>query len=235
MNRFVVLKIGDGNFELGFSVVLQIGEDGKPVEIELPGKLPPAPELSVSYQTWQSTYRQLSNQWRIEFLENETTHVSSKADCKHAAKQLSDRFNQWLNTPSFRSIRDRLFEKLSPADAIRLLIRTDDSQLRRLPWHVWDLLERYPRAEIALSPVSSETLPSAPLNQTVDILAILGDSTGIDLKQDEALLNQLPNARVQLLVEPKRQELGDQLWEKSWDILFLRDTAQPKVSRTLAI
>ncbi|XGV97563.1 MAG: CHASE2 domain-containing protein [Leptolyngbya sp. BL-A-14] len=174
----------------------------------------------MSYQTWQSTYRQLSNQWRIEFLENETTHVSSKADCKHAAKQLSDRFNQWLNTPSFRSIRDRLFEKLSPADAIRLLIRTDDSQLRRLPWHVWDLLERYPRAEIALSPVSSETLPSAPLNQTVDILAILGDSTGIDLKQDEALLNQLPNARVQLLVEPKRQELGDQLWEKSWDILF---------------
>lgn len=140
MNRFVVLKLGEGNFELGFPVVLQIGEDGKPIEIELPGKLPPAPELPASYRTWQTTYRQLSNQWRIEFLENEMTHISSKADCKQAAKSLSDRLNQWLNASSFRSIRDRLFEKLSPADDIRLLIRTNDSQLRRLPWHLWDLL-----------------------------------------------------------------------------------------------
>ena len=220
MNRFVVLKIGEGSFALGFPVVLQIGEDGKPNEIELPGKLPPAPDLPAFYRTWQTTYRQLSNQWRIEFLEHETTHISSKADCKQAAKRLSDRLNQWLDASSFRSIRDRLFEKLSPADAIRILIRTDDRKLRRLPWHLWNLLERYPQAEIALSPVSNEMMPSVPLNQTVDILAILGDSTGIDIQHDEALLKQLPNANVQILVEPQRQELGNQLWEQSWDILF---------------
>ena len=34
------------------------------------------------------------------------------------------------------------------------------------------------------------------------------------------MLEQLPNAEVTLLVEPRRQQLNDQLWQQQWDILF---------------
>ncbi len=53
------------------------------------------------------------------------------------------------------------------------------------------------------------------------VLAILGDSTGIDIEKDQQLLTKIPGAEIVFLVEPKRQELDDRLWEhQGWDILF---------------
>jgi CHASE2 domain-containing sensor protein len=220
VNKLVALKIGKGGFEQGFPIILQIGEDGKPPDVELPGKLPPAPDLPPHYRRWQTAYHQLREQWRIEFPENEITHISSKADCKQAAERLKTCFNNWLESPQICEIRECLFVKLSPDDAIRIIICTEDPQLRRLPWHLWRFLKRYPQAEIGLGATSGEKVHPAPVNQTVDILAILGSSAGINVQRDRSLLEQLPNAKTQLLVEPERQVLGDQLWDQSWDILF---------------
>ena len=53
------------------------------------------------------------------------------------------------------------------------------------------------------------------------ILAVLGESTGINLEADRRLLKQLKDAEVVFLVEPTRQEFSEQLWDKQgWDILF---------------
>ncbi|MHC5729113.1 MAG: CHAT domain-containing protein, partial [Nostoc sp.] len=54
----------------------------------------------------------------------------------------------------------------------------------------------------------------------VNILAIVGNSQGIDTQADQALLQQCNNAEVSFLVEPQRQQLTDHLWGKNWDILF---------------
>ena len=55
----------------------------------------------------------------------------------------------------------------------------------------------------------------------VRILAILGNSSGIDIETDRKLLKSLPNAEVIFLVEPSRQELDEWLWHRAgWDILF---------------
>nr|WP_250566143.1 CHASE2 domain-containing protein [Adonisia turfae] len=55
----------------------------------------------------------------------------------------------------------------------------------------------------------------------VRILAILGHGQGLELQTDQVLLNQLPQADVQFLVEPDRQQLNDVLWDpQGWDILF---------------
>ena len=54
----------------------------------------------------------------------------------------------------------------------------------------------------------------------VRILAILGNSTGIDIQKDRVMLEQLPDAEVIFRVEPQRKELNDQLWSQPWDILF---------------
>ncbi|MBD1821003.1 CHASE2 domain-containing protein [Cyanobacteria bacterium FACHB-DQ100] len=221
MSKLVVLKIGEGSFDRGFPVILQIGDEGKQPAIELPGTLPPAPSLPQQYHDWQLAYRRLGQRWRIEFLQDEVTHVSRVEDCRHAAHRLIEQLNAWLNSAVFRPLRDRWFEKLDPAEKIRVLIQTSSPQLSRLPWHLWDVLDRYPTAEIALSTAAYERVErTETAKPTVNVLAILGSSVGINVQRDRALLEQLPQAHVQLLVEPQRQELGEQLWRQAWDILF---------------
>jgi hypothetical protein len=95
--------------------------------------------------------------------------------------------------------------------------------LRRFPWHLWSFFDDYPHVEAALGTPEFgrvETAPS-PAVSPVRILAVLGNSSGIDVQQDRAVLEQLPTAETVFLVEPQRQELNRQLWnEQGWDILF---------------
>ncbi len=119
-----------------------------------------------------------------------------------------------------------------PSDEVRMIFQTEDIQLQRLPWHLWDLIERYPKAEIALSaPAYERKAQPSPRKAKVRILAILGNSAGINTQADRALLEQLPGAEISFLVEPQRQELTDQLWEQQgWDILFFAGHSSSQVN-----
>jgi hypothetical protein len=114
-----------------------------------------------------------------------------------------------------------MLEKLTPTEPIRIVVQTENSKLRRLPWNLWDFCERYSQAEIAVSTSAYERIEkSLSPKATVRILAILGNSLGIDVQKDRAMLEQLPDAEVTFLVEPQRRELNDKLWDQPWDILF---------------
>ncbi|NEQ66850.1 MAG: CHAT domain-containing protein [Symploca sp. SIO2D2] len=53
------------------------------------------------------------------------------------------------------------------------------------------------------------------------LLAILGNSEGINLKEDVQSLKKLENiVEIEWLEEPSRRELYPMLWRKNWDILF---------------
>lgn len=201
--------------------MLEIGKDGDRPKTQITGKLPAAPKIPQYYSQWQSSYRSLGAPSRLEPLAGKATNVSPLEECTQAAQFLHDSFNTWLSAESFRSIREKWLEKLTPSDEVRVLLQTKDPQLQRLPWNLWDLLERYRQAEIALSVPIYEgiTKPSFPKTK-VKILAILGNSVGIDTKADRSLLERLPNTEISFLVEPQRQELTEQLWQQSWDILF---------------
>lgn len=221
MGKVVVLKFGEGGFEQGFPVTLQIGEEGDRPSVEVTGKLPPDPELWQLYQRWQQTYRHLGLPSRLEAPTAQVTNVAFLGDCQEAAQLLRDRFTTWLQAEAFRPIREKWLEQLSPGDEVRVILQVADLSLQYLPWHLWDLLERYSKAEIALSAAVYERVTQPrPATGTVRILAILGDSTGIDVQTDRTLLERLPNAEICFLVEPKRQDLSDRLWEQRWDILF---------------
>lgn len=222
MGKLVALKIGDGSFEQGFPVTLQIGEDGLHPSIEIRGKLPPAPELLVDCTSWRVAYRRLGLRSRLEVKGSFVTNVSKVEDCNNAARILRDRLNDWLASKLFSPIKEKILEKLNLSDEVRLLVQTEDIQLQRLPWHLWDLLEHYPKAEIVLSAPAYERTenPSLP-RKKISILALLGNSTGIDTQSDRELLRQLPDAETCFLVEPQREALTAMLWEeKGWDILF---------------
>lgn len=221
MGKLVVLKLGDGNFEQGFPVTLQIGDDGDRASLEITGKLPPAPDILQYSNRWTTAYRRLGVQYRLEAKPGIVTNVSKIENCCNAAQLLRDATNAWLHSESFRCVRDKFLEQLIPSEQIRVLIQTEDIRLRRLPWHLWDLCDRYPKAEIALSAPEYEHIEPISSNKgKVRILAILGNSAGINTQADRSLLEQLPDAEISFLVEPQPQELTEQLWKQGWDILF---------------
>ncbi|MEH2166395.1 MAG: CHASE2 domain-containing protein [Nostoc sp.] len=223
MDKLIILKLGEGNFEQGFTVTLQIGDENVRPTVEITGKLPPNPEILRDYHRWQSIYRNLRLPSRPIGLPKELNQVPSLEYCQQVSEEFKVSFNTWLASDSFRSIRETLLEKLMLADNIRVLLQTKDLRLQKFPWHLWDLIERYPQAEIALSAPAYEQVNLnriATTSDKVKILAILGNSQGIDTKADQALLNLLPNTDITFLVEPQCLDLTDQLWEQNWQILF---------------
>jgi CHASE2 domain-containing sensor protein len=221
MTKLVVLKLGDGNFNQGFAVTLQIGEESDRPESEITGRLSPCPEMPLYYTRWQSSYLQLGKTYRLDAEKIQVTNVSINQSCEDLAHALRARFNTWLRAEDFRPLREKWLEKLLPTDEIRVILQTDNSQLQRLPWHLWEIFERYPKAEIAIaSPTYDRILQPRTQNPKVKILAIVGNSQGIDTQADQTILQQCPNADVTFLVEPQRQQLNDYLWGKSWDIVF---------------
>lgn len=221
MGKLVILKLGGGNFEQGFPVTLQIGEEGSSPDAQLTGQLPPAPQLPECYREWRSTYRSLGLSVRLDKPKKQTTQVSITQPCTDAAKLLKDSLNEWLNSETFRPVKEALLKKLQPSEVIRLIIQTEEFQHQQFPWHFWEiLLEDYTKAEVALSAPQYDrvAVPETP-RKKLRILAILGNSEGIDVQTDRAMLEQLPGAEITFIVEPQRQELTDALWEQGWDIL----------------
>ncbi|NEO72841.1 MAG: transmembrane sensor domain-containing protein, partial [Moorea sp. SIO3H5] len=229
MAKLVTLKL-DGDFEEGFRVTLQIGSEGEGPETELTGRLPAAPNLVNHYHEWRSNYRSLGSSLRAIKIKR----VAIGGSIEKHSQGLCDRLNRWLKSELFSPLREKWLEKVGITEEVRVLIRTKNPQLRQLPWHQWEFLERYHQAEIALS--TPEYQQPSKSHQSRDrhkvrILAILGNSEGINIQQDRQLLENLPFAEVTFLVEPPRQKLNETLWEQPWDILFFAGHSETEAGR----
>ncbi|MEO1399854.1 MAG: CHASE2 domain-containing protein [Cyanobacteria bacterium J06635_1] len=228
--KLVTLKLEGDLQTAGFQVLLEIGSEGSLPDIEAIGSLPPHPQLLQQLQKWQAGYRLLDPPARIQ--PKQIVYVGSLhalEACRQAADSLGQLFKDWLASPSLVAIDRHLREELSPSDTIRIVIRTTNPQLQHLPWHLWDVVDRYPHAEIALGMPTITRLPNRGPESphvSVKILAILGDSAGIDIDADRHLLEAIPGAEVTFLVEPRRQQITDQLWEQPWDLLFFAGHGQ---------
>ncbi|MBW4541340.1 MAG: pentapeptide repeat-containing protein [Myxacorys chilensis ATA2-1-KO14] len=233
----VILNIGKGNFETGFPVTLQILQEGTALpSVQCIGELPPNIRIDHSYREWQSAYRRSLKAARLE-VPSQVTNVSRDEffeECFEAANCLTREMNRWLASDSFRPIEQELHMRLSCHQPIRVILQTDQPQLRQLPWQTWQFFERYTQAEVALSkivyrspvPITRET----DVNPQVRILAIFGDGRGIDLQQDQLALATL-EADVTFLVERGRHELSQTLWNQSWDILFFAGHSSSQADR----
>ncbi len=231
MGKLVVLRLDGDSFQQGFRVTLSISEEGSRPEIEMTGYLPPDPELANHLQHhWQEKYRQVGAPYRIkpkEIIYDGSINERLK-DCDESARQVRSRLTAWLDTERFRHLDKRLREELNRDEVIRVLICTENQQLQKLPWHLWDFFDRYSKAEVALAPTEYERVKKTTptLTSKVKILAILGHSEGINTEADRQLLENLPNAETTFLVEKTHQEINDQLWEQPWDVIFFAGHSQ---------
>ena len=244
MSQLIVLKLGIGNWQQGLpSVIVQLWHTNTATPmLQSIGSLPPAPELAALYERWRSLYQALSHRfnWRqaqsssiqpspIEIEDEGVTNVSQAA-FDQICQQMKQQIDRWLDSGSFGSrdsassfskVERQIRTKLLPSEEIRVIVEAEDSQLRRFPWHLWSFFEDYPYAEVALSASAYGRVERVHRGDRVRILAILGNSQGIDVQQDRAVLEQLPATEIVFLVEPQRQQLDHCLWDQQgWDILF---------------
>lgn len=227
MGKLILFKIDSGNFDEGFNLTLQICEDN-PDTITHPfstvtGKLPPCQPVTQHYQQWQESYRSLHQQVRLGSSPQQITRMSNH--CQNYASQLKETLDNWYHSPhpSFSRIREKLLSELNREETIRLLIQTKISELNFLPWYLFfeSFLHQFPYAEIALSPVEYNHLKiKSKQRKNIKILAVLGNSEGINLKPDLETLNNIKKAEIITLVNPDRNELFTNLYEKEWDLFF---------------
>jgi CHASE2 domain-containing sensor protein len=233
MSKLVVINLEKGHLEDGFSpVTAQLWETNHSRPTQFTGCLPPAPEIAELYKRYQIIYQAFYGRLKKRSeLEIETTGLNnvSELDFTDICQQLDEKINAWLNSDSFRPIDQQLRARLALNEEFKVIIETEDKIIRKLPWHLWSLFEDYQKAEVSLSSLKYEPIkPLRKNNETkVRILAVIGNSEGIDTQEDKTALEQLPDASTVFLVEPSRQELDKWLWEESgWDILFFAGHSQ---------
>ena len=221
MSRRAILRC-HGTLESGFGVILEIRNSDASVCTEVTGALPSAIDLLQLLTAWQQHYLGSIGVTRIS-LENigtRTGTLSELIQCRQLAKELEQALKTWLASAQFQPIEQRLRETLTVKDSVELLLRTTDRRLHRLPWHLWDFIERYPHAEFSIGSSPESIIKPQLAHHKVRILAILGDCQGIDIAADRQLLASVPQTDVVFLVEPSRQEVYSHLWEQAWDVLF---------------
>ncbi|MGB3401942.1 MAG: CHASE2 domain-containing protein [Microcoleaceae cyanobacterium] len=224
----VVLKLA-GDLEHGVQVTLEIWSQHQR-QLEITGGLPPNPQLIACSQEHWENYRRIGAPYRLQPESIVTDgYVNRRIEiCHNSATQLQEQFEAWLDASAFKRIDRKLRDYFSLNQAVRVLIRTSDSCLQKLPWHLWDWIET--RAAEVIFSTPEYQLVSTPktLNPQIRILAILGHSQGIDVVKDRRLLEGLPNVELVFLVEPTRREINTQLWENNWDILFFAGHGETK-------
>jgi serine/threonine protein kinase/CHASE2 domain-containing sensor protein len=224
----VSLNLGEGGLRQGYShVIAEVWTSQDPRPQKFIGYLPVSPQLIALHQKWRSQYLSMSQSWRSSLLAHKGV-VSvfrssfSLRDFEYCSDRLTWELNQWLKSEGFRSIDQQLRTHLKPEDEIHFILESNQLEIRRLPWSTWSFLKDYPRSEISLStPSYSRTQPTFSSRKLIRILAILGDSTGVDLSDDQQVLDNLPQAETIFLVEPTRLGLEQNLWhDQGWDIIF---------------
>lgn len=229
MSKSVILNFGVGSLENGFAnVTAELRVDGNSPAGKFRGSLPAKPDLQKLSQRWKVNYEasleQIGLPIRMEIEDKNITLQFSDADFQEVSINFIFEINQWLDSSKFRDIVDKLRTKLAPDDEIRLIIETENDQLRLLPWHLWKFFEDYQKAEWALSSIEYGKVKAqsqTPIGK-VRILVIIGDDSGLDVQPDINYLDDLKKYGAEPVFKkhPSRQELINLIRNEKWDILF---------------
>ncbi len=243
MIHSVIINLGIGNLYEGFPVVTaSLWELDNPRPQQFVGDLPPAPNLIELYRKWQLMYqnlcdrlprssiRNLDDDDELEIHDSDITNVST-VDFQDISEELQRSINNWLESPGIINLSRQLRAILNPTKEIRIIIETQDRIIQKLPWHCSNFFQDYPHSEISFSRTEYKRTNELQLlersGNKVRILAILGNSQGINLEKEERFLRSFTDSEVEFVVKPSRQELNDQLWDsQGWDILFFAGHSQ---------
>lgn len=232
MSKIVVINLGNGCLDKGIYVTVQLRQDNKVIK-QWCGSLSPCPYLVESYEEAQKVYISLYERkiLKLDYIEDDLdgfeipsvgiTNVS-RNQMDEQVNELKTLLNNWLNEKNFSSLEKELRSNLKTDEEILVVIETPDNQeiFQRLPWHLWDFFNTYKKAGLALSRQEFETNYSVKSDK-IRILAIVGDTTNIDVNAELEFLKGLDNAECIFLIPNSPEEIFKKLGDETgWDILF---------------
>ncbi|MCL1472880.1 CHASE2 domain-containing protein [Argonema antarcticum] len=240
MGKVAVIKIRSDDSKQGFLVSLQIcQDDGLPLSEIEGARLPTHPDIESCYLMWQTFFRGLkvrgNDDWEIEPTFTQRSTIEGVDACREWVKSLETNMQDWLQKSSDRKwqqIREKLVGELAKnSQDVRVMIKAHPS-LWKLPWHSWDLLKSYPDLGISFSPEDynrEEISRSKGSDNQVNILAILGDDSNIDLQPDRQVIANLKGAETEVLNKPTASDFIKKVRQESgWDILFFAGHSETK-------
>ncbi len=243
MSNLIVLEIGHNTDNKNLLVKLLIESNGELRDPEIRGTLSSAEQLFKIQEQWIKAYRGLDEKqiYRLEKVETQSIAISNKTfiDCQKAADELEKTLQEWLNSEQFHPFKQELEQILKSqktSEENRVLIQTNQPWMWKLPWHCWYIFQSY-FCEVGLSLTENKRVerPHPPKPRAkVRILAIIGNSTGIDTKADKNQLEKIPDAEIIWLQQPQRRDLYQELWNPhGLDILFFagHSKSEAKVDR----
>ena len=220
----VIINLGRGNLERGCdSAIVQIVDRNGNCRRQVGGSLPPAPQLALLNQQWQSDYLAFYQERAMRIGLAQTTGTRySEVDFVKVCQQIPQQFNAWLSSDLFAPVEKALRTDLSQNELTQIIITSSSLELQKLPWHLWYLLDDYPLTEITFSTANWQKIgQQTPQHTKTRILIILGNSQGLDLKSDLDSISSLPQTELKILSEPRLSELNETLWQsEGWDILL---------------
>jgi len=181
------------------------------------GKLPSFSGLQLCYENWQKRINQSSPNSNLE------------VDTQPSAEALSGKINVWLSSEGLQGVRDKLIDFLAASQNYpnRIVIKTDDNFLQRIPWYCWEVLDTYSNTEITISLKTGKTKHDgfiSPQCSQLRLLAILGDSKNISLERDIDILNSLSTiTHIKIDSFPPANLAANKLVHYLWNSLCDRD------------
>ncbi|NCT43066.1 MAG: ABC transporter substrate-binding protein [Microcystis aeruginosa G11-09] len=236
MSRVVILKIGDGSFETGFSVTLEIRDNHLLIAPFTDGKLVPNLDIADALQNYRRAYYhwvKSQPSLGITVPHSMITHAAvgdPRDNLKKATKTLKDSLNEWLNSSSLSSIQNHILFHIGTESEVRFFIQTTHFDLQQIPWECWNFLHKwFPDVEIALTiqidPPRERTFTSA-----IKVLVILGNidienkHTSLCLSSLQTLLGNQDKVSMQILSPGSDPPLStinihNELIKNPWDIV----------------
>jgi hypothetical protein len=223
MNNFIILDIHkeSDSDQVVFKVCQQEKNELKQTNVTV--SLPFNTSLLEVKENWcnahlsvyQSRGRKVKNQPTAKY----STQVILN-NLRVKSEELDKELNRWLNHPELENFKQQLQQLLTQSGKeTQVLIKADDFDLWCLPWQRWQLLTDY---KVGLSYAQPKKIDRPVIyREKIRILAVLGDSEGINTQEDIRQLQALKDAEVEPLINPKRHQLYERLRDdQGWDILF---------------
>jgi hypothetical protein len=181
------------------------------------GKLPSFSGLQLCYENWQKRINQSS------------PHSNLEVDTQPLAEALSGEINVWLSSEGLQGVIKKLIYFLAASQNYpnRIVIKTDDDFLQRIPWYCWEVLDNSSNTEITISFKTGKTKHDgfiSPQCSQLRLLAILGDSKNISLERDIDILNSLSTiTHIKIDSFPPSNLAANKLVHYLWNSLCDRD------------